>query len=67
MTDRQIDAMVSDLVQHVDYDVWKGIFSRHPEDPEVAEDTRAELREVARRHLEKDAAKAEKPGRARRG
>lgn len=61
MNDRQIDAMVSDIAQHLDYDIWKGIFSRHPEDPEMAEDTRAELREVARRHLER----AAKPKRAR--
>ena len=53
MNDRQLDAMLSDIIQHADYDLWKGFFSRHPEDPEMAEATRAELRDVARRHLEK--------------
>lgn len=53
MNDKQIDAMLSDIIQHADYDLWKGFFSRHPEDPEMAEATRDELREVARRHLDK--------------
>jgi hypothetical protein len=55
MNDKQIDAMLSDIIQHADYDLWKGFFSRHPEDPEMAESTREELREVARRHIDKAA------------
>ena len=30
MNDRQIDAMLSDIIQHADYDLWKGFFSRRP-------------------------------------
>lgn len=56
MNDKQLDTMVSDIIQHADYDLWKGFFSRHPEDPEMAEATREELREVARKHVNMAAA-----------
>lgn len=61
MTDRQINAMVSDIAKQLDYDIWKDIFSRRPEDPETAKVVQAELRDIARRHIEKAARTVDAP------
>jgi hypothetical protein len=51
-TREQMDKMVSDLVQELDYDHWKSLFDEDcMEDPEAAADTRKTLRAIVRRNL----------------
>jgi len=44
MSDERIEELVSDLVLHIDYDIWKSLFEEDCiEDPEEAAETRARL------------------------
>ena len=52
MTDEQIKNMVSDIVNTVDYDIWKDIFSPEPEDPEWSQNLIDELILVAKKHID---------------
>ena len=52
MTDEQIKNMVSDIVNTVDYDIWKDIFSVEPEDPEWSQNLIDELIRVAKKHID---------------
>lgn len=52
LTDEQIKDMVSDIINSVDYDIWKDIFSDEPEDPEWTQDLIDELICVVKNHIE---------------
>ena len=56
MTDEQIREMLSDVVQEVDYDLWKSIFlETHWEcDPEEGEARLDRLVDIAKGHLPYD-------------
>jgi len=46
-----IESLVSDLVQELDYDMWKSLFDEEcMEDPEAAAETREALCEIVRKH-----------------
>lgn len=52
MTDERIMSMISDLVQKVDYDIWKQMFEEDcMEDPEMAEQNRATLLKIVKKYL----------------
>lgn len=49
-----INKMLSDLVNEVDYDLWKVMFLEgHSEDPEETEKTLKRMRNIVRKHLPK--------------
>lgn len=48
------ESMVSDLVNEIDYDIWKGMFDEEcMEDPEEAMAHRVRLIEIVEKHLPK--------------
>jgi hypothetical protein len=50
-----INAMLSDLVSELDYDIWKSLFVEEcMEEPEEAALHLKRMRNVVRRHLEKE-------------
>lgn len=52
LTDKQLMAMLSDLVQEVDYDIWKQMFVEDSmEDPEMAKENRATLLKIVKKYL----------------
>lgn len=52
MTDKQMMKMLSDLVQEIDYDIWKEMFVKDcMEDPELAEKNKADLVKIVKRYL----------------
>lgn len=52
MDDDQIDEMLSEIIKHADYDLWKNIYGDDPEDPIEAETVQEKYREIAKRHME---------------
>ena len=50
MTEKQIDALLSDIVYELDYDLWKELFEYNEEDTD-AEQLRAILQKVVRKHI----------------
>lgn len=52
LTDKHIMAMISDLVQEVDYDIWKQMFEEDcMEDPEMAKENKATLLKIVKKYL----------------
>jgi len=52
MTDKQIMKMISELVQEVDYDIWKGMFEEDcMEEPEMAKENQKTLLKIVKKYL----------------
>lgn len=52
LTNKQIDAMVLDLIGEVDYDIAKSFDPECAEEPESIPERKAALRAIVRKHLE---------------
>lgn len=52
MTLEQIDAMLSDLLKELDYDIWKGFYTGASDDPEATADTKLNLHQIIQEHHE---------------
>ena len=53
MNDFRIDRMLSELIQEVDYDVWKSLFDEQCiEDGDEASDIRARFALIVRKHVD---------------
>ncbi len=50
MNRKHILAMVEEIIEHADADIWKGIFES-PEEPELAAEQIEEFVEIVRKHL----------------
>lgn len=52
MKDDRCMKMISDLVNEIDYDIWKGLFVESCiEDPELAEERRTNLLKIVKKYL----------------
>ncbi len=51
MNGKQIRAMLSEIVQEVDYDIWKELFPNDANEEEIDEVDIASLVEIVKRHL----------------
>ena len=51
MNDMEIDAMIHDLLNAIDYDIAKSYKEETAEEPESVEDSMNELRTVVRQHV----------------
>lgn len=53
MTKKQIKEMILDLLQHVDYDLYKGFLKESSEDWETAKEELDNLIKIAQKHINK--------------
>lgn len=53
MSDDQVKAMILEVIENVDYDIYKSFLPECSEDPEESEEEMEKLIAVCRKHLEK--------------
>lgn len=53
MNDKQIRTMLSEIVQEVDYDIWKELFPNDTNEEEIDEVDIGPLVEIVKRHIER--------------
>jgi hypothetical protein len=46
MTDKKIDRMVSDIIERIDYDLWKELYNHETDDQ-----LQSDIREIVKRYL----------------
>lgn len=53
LTDKQIRKMILNLIEEIDYDIWKSFDPKLSEDPDDIEDKMNNLIIIAKKHLDK--------------
>jgi hypothetical protein len=51
MNEQQLDAMIMDIAEALDYDIWKSLVPELSEEPEEIEYEMERLRKAARKHV----------------